>query len=207
MCLTFFVVICYSAARSYPLSKHLGQPQSTQDIGTQGTNRNQVRGNSIKLDGWSLWVSRREMSPLQLLTPSATWYSSTSLRNRGFRKTRSTQRNSLCWIYCMRESPALWGLMCSFWVTIASQSKKNKGMVPPSAGYRLLQGFCLSRNWKPGTTLSKASFFYLSAMQRLLAPARFYSQGVSLDHSRRNLLHWCHLICSCCLPLSHRSTR
>lgn len=136
------------------------------------------------------------------------WYPSTSLRNREFRKARSTWRDSLNWIYCMREAPALWGPMCSFWVTIAPWSKKNKDMAPPSAGSRLLQGSCLSRNWKPGTTLSKARFFYLNAMQRLPVPACFCGQGVSLDCSRReNLLHRCHLICSCCLPLPHKSTR
>lgn len=106
------------------------------------------------------------------------------------------------------ESPVLWGSTCSFWVTTDPWSKKTKGMVPPSRGSRLLQGFCLSRNWKPGTTLSKARLFYLSAMQRLPAPACLCGQAVRLDCSRReNLLHWCHMIRSCCLPLSHKSTR
>lgn len=107
----------------------------------------------------------------------------------------------VCVEYIVWESP-LWGPVCSFWVTIAAWSKKTKGMVPPSAGSRLLQSFCLSRNWKPRTTLSKARFFYLSAMQRLPAPDCFCGQIVSLDCSRReSLAHWC------CLPLTHKSTR
>lgn len=125
----------------------------------------------------------------------------------GTREVRKIRRGTVCvWIYCMRESPARSGSTCSFWVTIAPWSKKTEGKVLPSEGSRLLQGFCLSRNWKPGTTLSKAKFFCLSAMQRLPAPACFCGQDASLDCSRReNLLHGCHLICSCRLPLSHKS--
>lgn len=111
--------------------------------------------------------------------------------------------------YIVWESPHPSEAQCAhFEWPLPPWIKKTKGRIPPSAGARLLQGFCLSRNWKPGTTLSKARIFYLSAMQRLPAPACFCCPGVSLDCSRReNLLHWCHLICSCCYPLSHKCTR
>lgn len=91
---------------------------------------------------------------------------STSLRNRGGQKNQKHLKgHSLCWTYCMRESPACWSSTCSFWVTIAPWRKKTEDMVLPSAGSRLLQGFRLSRNWKPGTTLSKAKSCCLSATQ------------------------------------------